>query len=150
MVRKLMIPCALALVALTSAGASAQTVEGTYVFPQKIMTSPDGPQIDTEAKLSVTIKGDSAFATWQMTVPGRESKPSELKGTIKGNTITLISGVTQATLRGGSDERTIDVYQEYVLTVTGDTIGGSIINHSSDSNVELPAREISGKRAAAK
>jgi hypothetical protein len=96
----------------------------------------------------VTIKGDSALATWQLPIPGKETKEMTLKGTVKGNTLTLQSATQQAKLRGpDGEERTIDVSQQYVLTVSGDEVSGEVSYQSSDENVQMPTRSLKGKRA---
>jgi hypothetical protein len=150
MIRKTVILCALALSATATARVSAQKIEGTYEFPQKIMTEPGSSPIDATGKLVLTVKGDSAFGTWQVPVPGRETKPMALKGTIKGSTVTLTSSVQTAHLRGqdGSNDRTFEVPQQYVLTITGDDITGEISAYTQDNSVELPTRSIKGRRAA--
>jgi hypothetical protein len=150
MIRKSAFFCALLVSAAVATGASAQKLEGTYDFPQKVMTAPGAEPIEVTAKLVLTIKGDSAFGTWQIPIPGRDTKPMELKGTVKGSTVTLTSGVQQAHMQGqdGSNERTIDVTQQYVLTVSGDEISGEISASVADGSVEMPTRSIKGKRAA--
>ncbi len=147
MFRKLIVSFVVIVAAVSSTTVYAQKVDGTYVFPQKIMLSPEGPSQDAEAKLVVTVKGDSVFATWHVAIPGRETRPTALRGTLKGNTMTLISGMEHAMLRGGDGERTIDVHHEYVLTVNGDVISGELSPISSDTNVEMPSRSLTGKRS---
>ena len=149
MIRKSAMICALALVAVAATGVSAQKIEGTYEFQQKVRTSMESEPIDVVAKLTVTLKGDTAIGSWVVAFPGREPKPVELKGTVKGNTLTLLTGTQQAKLSGGSgEERTIDVTSTYVLTISGDEISGEITSSSSDENVQLPSRPLKGKRAA--
>lgn len=149
MIRKSAFVCALALSAFAVTGASAQKVEGTYSFTQKVRTEVGADAVEVPAQLIVTVKGDSASATWLVSVPGREPRPLSLRGTVKGNTLTLTSDVQQAKLSGGSgDERTLEVTHTYVLTVSGDEISGEITSTSNDDNVQLPARPLKGKRAA--
>ncbi len=131
--------------ALGNSDARAQKIEGTYLFPQKVESSPDSPPVDGHAKLVVTIRGDSAFATWQVIVPGNEMKPTELKGVVKGGTITLVAGPRTAKTFGDAEERTIDVHQTYVLTVNGDEIAGTLDTYAADN--QLPTRELKGKRS---
>jgi hypothetical protein len=133
----------------TAPVAGAQKIDGTYEFKQSVMTEPGGSPIEVTAKLVLTISGDSANGSWVMPIPGREAKSVALRGTVKGNTVTLSTGTQQARLQGPDGERTIDVSQEYILTVNGDTITGEIIPHSSDDSVELPSRPVTGKRASA-
>ncbi len=146
MFRKMIVSFVVIAAAVSSTAVHAQKVEGTYLFPQKIMLSPDGPPQEAEAKLVVTVMGDSVHATWRVAIPGRDTKPKTLRGTLKGNTMTLFSGTEQARLQGDGGERTIDVHHEYVLTVNGDVISGELSPISSDSNVQMPSRTLTGKR----
>jgi hypothetical protein len=132
---------------------AAAPVGGTFVFEQKLMFR-DGPNAmqeqKAEAHLTLEQKGDSVIGTWQVHVAdqSRTIKPTELRGTVKDGTVRLRSPNLTAHIQGPDGEVTIETYQEYVLTIRGDEISGAIHTYSTNANVEIPAREITGKRKA--
>lgn len=152
--KKLIIAVA-AMLAVVPAAARAQTAAasaaGTFVFEQTLRfrdASGGMEERKGEAHLKLELKGDSVIGQWQLIVDGRDIKPIQLHGTLSGGTIRLISGPQQARLQGDGGERTIQTYQEYLLTVSGDEIAGSIHTHSEDGSVQIPTREIKGKKVA--
>ena len=145
-----------AALAAAPAAALAQTaapVQGTFVFEQSLMfrdgPNPMQPQ-KGEAHLTLEQQGDSVIGSWQVFVldNSRTMKPMELRGTVKDGTIRLRTAPRQAHLQGPNGETTIETYQEYVLTIRGDEIVGAIHTYSTDANVEIPVRDITGKRKA--
>ena len=144
---------ALAVAPATALAQTAAPVRGTFVFEQSLMFR-DGanamqPQ-KAEAHLTLEQKGDSVIGTWQVVVVdnSRTIKPMELRGTVKDGTIKLRTEPREARLQGPNGETTIETYQEYVLTIRGDEIVGTIHTYSTDANVEIPSRDITGKRKA--
>ena len=132
---------------------AAAPVSGTFVFEQKLMFR-DGPNAMQEQKgeayLTIEQKGDSVIGTWQVYVAdqSRTIKPTELRGTVTNGTIRLRTPNLPAHMQGPDGDVTIETYQEYVLTIRGDEISGAIHTYSTNSSVEIPARDIIGKRKA--
>ena len=132
---------------------TAAPVNGTFVFEQKLMFRDGANAMQEqkgEAHLTIEQKGDSVIGTWQVYVAdaSRTLTPMELRGTVSNGTIRLRTPNRQAHLQGPNGDVTIETYQEYVLTIRGDEISGAIHTYSTDSSVEIPARDITGKRKA--
>jgi hypothetical protein len=139
---------------VTPAVAQAQTatpLAGTFVFEQRLMFR-DGvnamQEQKGEAHLTLEQKGDSVLGTWQVYVAdaSRTIAPTLLRGTITNGTIRLRTPTLPAHMQGPDGDVALETYQEYVLTIRGDEITGAIHTYSTNANVEIPARAISGKR----
>jgi hypothetical protein len=146
-----------AALAVAPAFAYAQTapapVNGTFVFEQKLMFRDGANAMQEqkgEAHLTLEQKGDSVIGTWQVHVldNSRTIPPMLLRGTVTDGTVRLRAPSKQAQLQGPDGDTTIETYQEFVLTIRGDEISGAIHTYSTNENIEIPPRDITGKRKA--
>jgi hypothetical protein len=91
-------------------------------------------------------KGDSVFGTWQLREP-REAPPQQLRGKIDGKSIRLWAPA-EAKLRGPDGERAVSMNEEYVLTIEGETVKGTITVHPPEGiEINGSPRTFSGKRS---
>jgi hypothetical protein len=141
-----------ATVALAVAsGVQAQAgVAGTYAveYPVRMMVNgePAPSEVTAKAKLVLEQKGDSVFGTWQLTAP-RQAPPQTLRGTIDGKNIRLW-GTGHAKMRGPDGEQSLSMNEEYVFTIDGDAVKGSITVHPPEGiQIQGAPRTFTGKRA---
>ncbi len=140
------------VVAAQSVYAQTPGVAGTYAveYSVRMMTNDREPApTETVAKVKLVLeqKGDSVFGTWQMTAP-RESPAQQLRGKVEGKNVRLW-GTVSGHMRGpDGSERTVSMTQEYVMTIEGDVLKGSITVHPEEGiEIHADPRPFTGKRA---
>ena len=134
-----------------ASGVQAQAgVAGTYAveYPVRMMVNdqPSPSEVTAKVKLVLEQKGDSVFGTWQLTEP-RQAPPQALRGTIDGKSVRLW-GTGQAKMRGPDGEQSLSMSEEYLLTIEGDAVKGSITVHPPEGiQIQGAPRTFTGKRA---
>ncbi|HUP88015.1 MAG TPA: hypothetical protein VM100_01550 [Longimicrobiales bacterium] len=147
-VRHIMVAAAI-FVAATS--ASGQSVAGKWTVSYPVGMIQNGVRTETigTAALSLELKGDSVFGTWQslntpVAVPARE-----FKGTFKDGKL-LFETVSEATIRqggmGGDGESKIRMRTYYEATLKGDNLDGTMSAKSEDGSIDVPSRAWTAKR----
>jgi hypothetical protein len=151
MKRLIVIAAAALLAVILGEPAEAQSaVAGTYAieYPVRMMLNgePAPNEVTARVKLVLEQKGDSVFGTWQLNEP-RQGPTQQLRGTLDGKSVRLWT-TSEAKLRGPDGERSVSMNEEYVITIEGDIVKGSITVHPPEGvEIRGPARTFSGKRS---
>jgi hypothetical protein len=139
---------------LAISGAQAQDVAGTWAvnFDGLIQRTPDGREQVAErgkAQLIIEVKGDSAFGKWIVELPNGQQHIRKLRGTRKGNAVTLISDVVPGTVHRNGQITPVTMINTYEATVTGDAIVGTLTSRPENAQVAAAdprVRKFDGKR----
>lgn len=134
--------------------AAAQTVSGNWITEfDRILRNENGTVSGggekARARLALQQKGDSVVGTWQLisAVPPGRPAPAvrNLRGTIAGDKVTLVSDPSEARLNRDGQESVVKMTTTYEFTIGKDALKGSMVV-SSDQDGPLPAREFSAWR----
>ena len=151
--KSLVVVAAAALVAIVlgePVQAQTPSVTGAYAveYPVRMMMGdqPSPTEVTAKVKLVLEQKGDSVFGTWQLVEP-QQAPVQQLRGKLDGKNVRLW-GTNEAKLRGPDGERSLSMSEEYVFTIEGDAVKGSITVHPPEGiQINGPARSFTGKRA---
>ena len=127
-------------------------VAGTWVteFPRRVVNG-EGSDF-AKARLTLEVKGDSVFGTYQVFEPAADPAPParRLKGTNVNGTLTLEGEPMEARVRmGGGDDSPVMMRQTYVLKVANGELTGTIEAASTDGTINARPRPFTAKRESA-
>jgi len=133
-----------------SGHAAAQTVAGkwTVKYPSRVQNSNGEVTADTAvALLTIEVKGDSIFGTWQSQNAPVPVLPRPISGTYKDGTLQFTGGIVEARIRrDGSDEQSLQMRTFYEAKLTGDQIVGTMYSESVDGTIHSGTLGWSAKR----
>ena len=104
-----------------------------------------------QATMTLTLKGDSVFGTWQVIVPeGGKAPPAlRLSGTRTGGKVTLQSEPVERTVRMNDEEQQVKMITGYVFELSGDELRGTTRTWSADHAFDPPDRPFAATRVKA-
>jgi hypothetical protein len=94
--------------------------------------------------LEVRVKGDSAFATWTPTEPAQ--KPVEMRGTVKGDQLSVV-GTREARVLMNGEAQTTVMRLVFDLTRAQDALSGTMKTTTESGQRVLSSLTVKGARA---
>ena len=146
----------LLLIAVTFAATShvqAQGIAGKWSvsYDARVQRQGDGEEVVTgrgKAILVLQQTGDSVTGTWTPTdaPAGHPAVARQVWGTVSGKIVRFTTGPSEATVMMNGDSRTVQVTSNYLGTVDGDAIAGSVSATSADGAISTGIRKWDGTR----
>jgi hypothetical protein len=101
------------------------------------------------ATMTLTLKGDSVFGSWQVAPDssGPAPAPIKLSGVRAGTKVTLRAEPVERTVRMNDEESRVKMVTTYSLELRGDTLDGSSRVSALDGSFESNDRPFSARRA---
>ncbi|MGH7470087.1 MAG: hypothetical protein ACRENP_19245 [Longimicrobiales bacterium] len=135
--------------------AQAPKVAGTYLvdFDSRVQMSGDGSiQVTgrSKARITLELRGDSIFGTWHVIDDPTNRPPSPLRGTVQDGKIKLSAEPREATVNINGQEQRRTITQDFLLTIAGDDISGTIESPAPMPGLAGISRKLEGKREAAR
>jgi hypothetical protein len=133
----------LAAALFAPANADAQSVAGTWTaeYPTRVRMGNGSASAEQmgSALLTLEVKGDSVFGTWQAQNTPAPIPPRGVKGTLSNGRINLVGDPVQAKIRRGGmdgDESAIMMVTYYEGTVKDGAIEGTMYSESDDQSIK--------------
>jgi hypothetical protein len=101
------------------------------------------------ATMTLTLKGDSVFGSWQVAADssGPAPAPIKLSGVRSGTKVTLRAEPVGRTVRMNDDEQRVTMVTSYSVELKGDLLEGTTRVAALDGSFESNDRPFSAKRA---
>ncbi len=101
-----------------------------------------------EATMTLTLKGDSVYGTWQVVAPEGATAPPQIRlsGIRSGNKVTLQSEPVERTVRMNDEEQRVKMISGYTFEVSSDALTGTTRTWAADHAFDPPERPFSAKR----
>jgi hypothetical protein len=141
-----------ALLSFPAALHSQATAEGKWIADFDLgMRNVDGVVSSTgtgKARVTLTLKGDSAFATWQTIEPAppASTPPRALKGTYTNGVLKLETEASERRVRINDEDRVMRMLTRYEIRIEGDVMTGTVQPIDLGGQIEPPTRPFKAVR----
>jgi hypothetical protein len=133
-----------------SVQAQAANIAGTYVvdFDSRVQMTAAGAEVTGrgKARMTLELRGDSVFGTWQVLDAPDARPPRALRGALQDGKVKLSAEPTEAVLNVNGEEQRRTIRQNFIATITGDEIRGTIESDSPMPGMSGITRKFEGKR----
>ncbi|HEY0674022.1 MAG TPA: hypothetical protein VGD27_17225 [Longimicrobiales bacterium] len=146
---------ALAAALLVPVVAEAQDIAGKWTaeYPRSVRNIngvTEAGEMGT-ALLTIEVRGDSIFGTWQVQHAPNPSPPRKFSGTYSNGKIAFTAEPSETRIRrsmggGGDNESTMKIIIRYEGTLKDGVIEGTFIGESEDQTVRMPPVKWTAKR----
>jgi hypothetical protein len=147
-------PVVMLLLALppTIQAQATDSVLGTWLFEQNVAYVLPGTDTVRQHTLLSELRleqvGDSIMGAWIFDLPGRPATRTDLRGVLKDGRLRLRGSPVTGHVITSDGELTFAATTEFVLTVHGSEISGTIDTYPDTDRVRIPQRPMRGRRPA--